>query len=434
MPPASRRNWLRKQFVLEADDHRIITYIIPDRMKTLKGDKDAELTSFGTGDHLTVDSVVDDEGYFTALTVTFSSTASPEDRSLAARTFDLPDLKTRNSAPSAKSSGDDAPPTMRRPGSSATEDKKEADKDDADNRPKTEIRRNDPAPDADDPGKPRVRRGPPPVTARKTDDDDRADAPPVQVATNSARVNTTPAPPPDAIPISEDPVIVKAKEAAVEFSGRLPNFLVKESITRYDSQNPKAGWDAHDIVTADVTYEKGTQVYKNIKVGSRSVKSMADTGGEWSTGEFATWVDDVFDPTTAARFRRANQEMIHGRPSFAFKYEVTREHSHWRVNTAAQLYYPAFRGTIWIDKESSRVLRLEVEARGIPLLFPLDKVEMAMDYDFVKLASPRPFLLPTGAEVLSCQQGTTFCSRNKIEFRNYRRFGADSDIVFEDQQ
>ena len=80
------------------------------------------------------------------------------------------------------------------------------------------------------------------------------------------------------------------------------------------------------------------------------------------------------------------------------------------------------------------MLRLEVEARGIPLLFPLDKVEMATDYGFVKLAAPRPFLLPTGAEVLSCQQGTTYCARNKIEFRNYRRFGADSDITFEDQQ
>jgi hypothetical protein len=35
------------------------------------------------------------------------------------------------------------------------------------------------------------------------------------------------------------------------------------------------------------------------------------------------------------------------------------------------------------------------------------------------------------AEVLSCQRGTSICSRNKIEFRNYRKFGAESNIIFD---
>jgi len=246
------------------------------------------------------------------------------------------------------------------------------------------------------------------------------------------RTNTPP-PPPDAVPIEEDPIIVKAKEAATDFIGRLPNFLVKQATTRYSSETPKGGWDAHDVITADVAAENGTQTYKNVKVGSRSVKSMEEAGGAWSTGEFTGWLDDLFDPSTAARFRRSGQESIGGRSSFVFKFDVTREHSHWRVNTAAQLYYPAYRGTVWVDKETSRVLRLEVEGRNIPPLFPFDKLETAIDFGFVKLATAQPFLLPTNAEVLSCQQGTTLCSRNRIEFRNYRRFGADSDITFDDK-
>jgi hypothetical protein len=104
------------------------------------------------------------------------------------------------------------------------------------------------------------------------------------------------------------------------------------------------------------------------------------------------------------------------------------------VSVAAQLYYPAFRGTVWIDRETSRVLRLEIESRSMPLLFPLAKVEEAVDYDFVRLATPEPFLLPTVSEVLSCQQGSSHCSRNRIEFRNYRKFGAESGITFEEKQ
>src|SRR6185437_11866806 len=36
---------------------------------------------------------------------------------------------------------------------------------------------------------------------------------------------------------------------------------------------------------------------------------------------------------------------------------------------------PRLRGAIWIDKESSRVLRIEMDARKIPNEFPLDHIE-----------------------------------------------------------
>ena len=111
------------------------------------------------------------------------------------------------------------------------------------------------------------------------------------------------------------------------------------------------------------------------------------------------------------------------------------ERSRWQVEAPSQLYFPAYRGTIWIDKETSRVLRIEQEGRGMPLLFPFDTVETATDYDFVRLAAnEQQFLLPTGSEVLNCQRGTSLCARNKIEYRNYRKFGAESSIKFGDAQ
>ena len=57
-----------------------------------------------------------------------------------------------------------------------------------------------------------------------------------------------------------------------------------------------------------------------------------------------------------------------------------------------------------------------------------------MDYDFVRLSTPQPFLLPITSEVLSCEQGSTRCVRNRIEFRNYRKFGAESGITFDEKQ
>src|SRR5207249_128483 len=82
-----------------------------------------------------------------------------------------------------------------------------------------------------------------------------------------APVPQTPAPKPAAVasaPIvpaepPEDSTIAKAREASVEYAATLPNFLVQQMTTRYQSDHmaKQTDWQALDIVSADVTYENG---------------------------------------------------------------------------------------------------------------------------------------------------------------------------------
>ena len=175
----------------------------------------------------------------------------------------------------------------------------------------------------------------------------------------------------------------------------------------------------------------GMESYKNIKIGNKATaQSMEDLPGTRSSGEFATLLIEVMDPGAQAAFRRTGMDSVRGRSSYTYKFEITRTRSRWRVESPSQLYYPAYGGTIWIDKETSRVLRIEMDARKIPTLFPFDTIETTADYDYVRLES-NSFLLPVESEILSCQRGSSICSRNKIEFRNYRKFGAESDITFD---
>ena len=76
------------------------------------------------------------------------------------------------------------------------------------------------------------------------------------------------------------------------------------------------------------------------------------------------------------------------------------------------------------------LLRIEMSAVNMPTSFPLDTVESAVDYDYVFIAGEK-YLLPTHSEALSCMRGTADCTRNVIEFRNYKKFGADTSITFE---
>src|SRR5579863_9297296 len=154
------------QFVLEADDHRIITYKAGDKMTVQKDTKPVELGSFAPGDHLSVDSTSDDMGFFTATGVTFTAPGTAREQGEASRTWDLPNLGATSAKRAAENKrsgdGDDEPPTLRRksddapqqaassgpattpaPGTAPPTAAAEPD----DNRPTTLVRPADPTPD-----------------------------------------------------------------------------------------------------------------------------------------------------------------------------------------------------------------------------------------------------------------------------------------------
>jgi len=446
------------QLVIQPDDHRIVWYRLTGRAAYQKDGKEADVKDFTPGDRVSVDSTEDDEGNFTATEVRWLKAGTAEERAGTAQTWDLPHTADSSSAATASRSratsrsDDDRPILRRKSGDSSSADNNGAppqtaatpseqagkanpepapatEKDaDADLRPTTLVRQPDPPPDVDDPGKPQLRRGAP---ARRPSVNSMPviTDPPANAARGS---QDAPAPRGGIVP-QEDPVISKAREVAYSYVDGLPNFYCQQMTTRYQSDDPKAGWRALDIVSADVTYEDGKESYKNIKIGSKPVnRAMEDIEGTRSTGEFATVLVDLLSPATGASFKRDGQDTIRGRTAYVYKFDVPRERSHWRIEAPSQLYYPAFRGSVWIDKETSRVLRIEQESRGMPVLFPFDTVETATDYDFVRLAANEQFLLPTESEVLNCQRGTSTCARNKIEFRNYRKFDASSTIRFDD--
>jgi hypothetical protein len=104
---------------------------------------------------------------------------------------------------------------------------------------------------------------------------------------------------------------------------------------------------------------------------------------------------------------------------------VDKENSHWEIRYGTSVK-PAYRGTIYVEPQSARVMRLEMEAR-LPQSFEMDKVEMTVDYNWITIAGEK-YLMPVRSENLACQRGTFNCSRNEITFKNYRKFGVESTI------
>jgi hypothetical protein len=375
-----------KSFDLETTDTRILTIQITD-----KTEKPAELK---TGDGVDVQTTQDKDGLFQAVKIQINAEM--------ARKIDANDQ--------AEPEGRTGPPPtiLVRPGAQH---------------------------DADDSGPPQLKRGKPAprLTAAKQDEDDTAPAAPAK--TTSA----TPAPenpPPERRPPAAPPVnarqafVEKARGVAAAYLEGLPNYVCQEVTTRYASETRVPSWQVIDMVSAEVVYENHKESYRNLMINGKATKKAPEETGAWSTGEFGTILRNLFDPGTDADFRYGEDDTIAHRSASVYKFDVERLRSSWKIWVPGQYILPAYKGSIWIDKETANVLRIEMQAQEIPEEFPRIAVESAVDFDYITLGTPEKFLLPVHAEVLSCSRNSNECERNVIEFRNYHKFTGESTIKF----
>jgi len=231
---------------------------------------------------------------------------------------------------------------------------------------------------------------------------------------------------------SPDAVIDATRQKTMSFDETLPNYMLKQFTARY-ATDPKSrdreAWKQLDVVTADVVFDHGRESYANVLDNGKRTKDIEQTGA-WSQGEFASILKTLLSPASETRFSNRQQVTIVNRPAYRYDFLVDQPHSNWLIRANGEAYKPSYAGGIWIDKETYRVLRIEMATREMPREFPLDTVKSSVDYDFVPIEDHR-YLLPVHSEAVSCIQGTSECTRNVIEFRDYKKYGANSSITFE---
>lgn len=289
--------------------------------------------------------------------------------------------------------------------------------------PPTILVRPDTTPDPDDPGAPKLKRGKPVERASSSLPDNDADSIP------SSRPSR---PLPPANP--KLALIEKARDAAANFLGGLPNYVCQEQTTRYVSETRQPSWNVVDIVSAEVVYEDHQESYRNLQINGKPTHKAPEESGAWSTGEFGTILGNLFAPQSATDFKYVQDDTIEHRAAAVYDFKVTRVRSSWKIWVPGQYVVPSYKGSVWIDKQTGQTLRIEMQAKEIPEAFPEITVETAVDYDTINLGAADKFLLPVHAEALSCWRNSNQCQRNVIEFRNYHKFEGESIIKFSDEQ
>ena len=412
------------EIIVEADDKRLLTITRTTKTKFLVLEEPVKAETIQPGERLMIDASQDDKGRWTAVEVRMMKRGTPEERARAR----VPVPAAEPTEPSEQAEGGATPAA---PAAEPVE------------RPSTEMAPVAPKDSAGGQGeRPKLARGgrvPAPQRVATVEQDEPEPKPEPRAAPSSARDRESrdaradsrrDDAPPSAESNARDEFIEKAREAAENFAESLPSYTVKQFTTRFQSDNPRVNWQPLDNISAEVIYDKGKENYRNILINGKAPKTKVEDTGSWSTGEFGTVLRDIFSPASAADFRPSGSATIVNRSAKLYKFVVDQENSHWRIVAPGQFYFPSYKGTIWVDKETSRVLRIEMQTRNVPKDFPFDTVESTLEYDFIRLGASNAYLLPVHAENLICQRGTSTCSKNIIDFRNYRKFGAESTIIF----
>jgi hypothetical protein len=227
-------------------------------------------------------------------------------------------------------------------------------------------------------------------------------------------------------------LIERVREAAFLFNEGLPNFVCDQFVTRYESKTLKPAWKYLDRLQVELLYMGGREEYRNIRRNGKPVKKSEDAQktGSWSTGEFGSILINILHPNAAATFKFRRDSTASGMNVKVYSFRIEQPRSNWLIQYGAS-YKPAHNGSLWIEPESARVIRIEMDSKELPSTYDIDKVETIVDYAWVQVGAKK-FILPTRSETLACWRDSFNCDRNEIEFKNYRKFDVESQVLTSD--
>lgn len=240
-------------------------------------------------------------------------------------------------------------------------------------------------------------------------------------------------------------LLERARKATLGAAETMPDYLVKQQITRSRAFGQSKNWSPYDRLSIAVSYRQSAgEDYKLLSVNGMPANEdqsySMQLGGTISTGEYVSALTELFRPESRTEFEAIDTDTLRGRRTIIYEYVVKKEFSRqslgWGQGGSLKAQTIAgHRGRIWVDRENYRVLRIEDISTEIDAGFPITAANKVIDYDWVRI-NEDSHLLPSRAlvELTAHDRGQTEQTRNEILFRGYRKFGAEVKIIDVDEK
>jgi hypothetical protein len=231
-------------------------------------------------------------------------------------------------------------------------------------------------------------------------------------------------------------ILAELREYALNYAKTLPDFIcfqvTRRSVDPLYEANSEGSWMLLDRIVEKLSYFERKEKYEPITVNERAMPGMGreSLGGAISSGEFGSLLLGVFEPRSDAHFDWDHWAQWDSTLCYVFRYRVDQARSRYKVDyKGKEQISPGYHGLVYVVySEPHAVMRLTIEPE-IPDTFPVQDVHHTVNYKYAEIGGQK-FLLPATSIVQSMT--ARLGSRNEIEFRQYQKYGADTQIQFDD--
>lgn len=231
--------------------------------------------------------------------------------------------------------------------------------------------------------------------------------------------------------IKPDPFIEEVRKLVKDYVDGLPDFICTQEVERFIDTDGSGAWARYDSLRYELSYNRKQEVMKPVATNGLLAPPRGDyKGGSRSAGEFASALDDLFNPATETTFISAGKEKLGTHQALIYDYHVAQPKSKLSVQLNDEpSFIAAYSGSVWIDADTKQVLRIEQAIEDPPAQYRTFSGDKIIDYELVKLRGTEvEVLLPIKAEIMMLNRNPKSYSRNVIYFKFYRKF--ESDIKF----
>jgi VWFA-related protein len=235
-------------------------------------------------------------------------------------------------------------------------------------------------------------------------------------------------------PAETEAIISKARERALKYSVSLPNFTCIQITDRSVDSSGAGKWKHRDSMAELLRFADGKETRRTLDINGRPShlsRDEMDQEAALSHGEFGNMLNAVFNTKSQTEFQWKETDTLEGATVQVFSYHVARENSSFSVGGANnEQVITGFHGLVYIDASTLGVRRVTLEADELPRKFSIHSTAISIDYDYVSINN-HDYLMPI-SETMGLTRGKHQADLNEIEFRDYKRYGSQTKISYQD--
>jgi hypothetical protein len=233
--------------------------------------------------------------------------------------------------------------------------------------------------------------------------------------------------------LSLDALLPRIQHHVAEYVAGLPNYTCKETIHRYERPRRVKEFQTIDTIKLEIAVLNGTERFAwpgSTAFDDKDLKEIVGGGyGALTKGDFVIHARNIFLRDQAI-FGQPKAEKVGDREAIRLNFEVPVTMSNFEVSADDQKAVVGYKGSVWADRDTLQLMRIDIEAKGIPRETHVRAAQSEINYATAHFGD-MVVLLPSSAQH-TLQHTSGVDMRTRVEFSGCRQYAASTSLSFEE--